>query len=289
MPDTHNATPNTPPHWQSQQDRLKTWLGVGRTNYRVGIITDMDGTLAPIVPHPDDARPIPESRTALAQLHDVVALVAAVSGRAADDVRSKVDLPQLVYAGNHGLERWENDENLPEGGRVVASPQAQPYIEALQAIKAQVSADGHEGVWVEDKRVTLSIHYRAHANPTQFRADYLPIITRMVEDAGLKLFEGRMIFEVRPPLDIHKGTIFEALISEYKLDAACFIGDDVTDADAFRVARRLREAGACDAIAIGVESEKGDTPTDVLNDADMMTNSVQDVAKFLHWILQNVT
>lgn len=274
--------PQTLPNWRERRDELTRWLKAGR----IGVISDMDGTLSPIVPHPDDARPTEANRQALGQLHEHLALVAVVSGRAVADVRAKMALPHLVYAGNHGLERWVADD---AGGRVEASPAVAPYLDALQTIKAQITADAPGGVWVEDKRVTLSIHYRAHANPAQFRESYLDHMQNLTQAHGLKLFEGRMIFEVRPPLAIDKGTVFAQLIEDYALDGACFIGDDVTDADAFRVAQTLRQSGRCQAWAIGVESARGETPQAVLASSDMLASGVDDVASLLGWLLEAVS
>ena len=100
--------------WQeATSTTLKTLVGKGR----IGLITDVDGTISPIVLDPDAARVTPRSRELLRQLHDHLALVAVITGRAAADVRSMVGLPDLVYIGNHGMERWED-------GRVEVIPEA---------------------------------------------------------------------------------------------------------------------------------------------------------------------
>lgn len=246
-------------------------------NYtRLGLITDMDGTISPIVPHPDDAMPTERNRDLLQQLQPHLALVAVMSGRAASDVRQRVGLPELVYVGNHGLEQWHD-------GAVVAAPEVEPYIDALAAARAAVERIAPEGMWVEDKRATLSVHYRATADPAAVTAEYGPLMQRIADDLGLNLFPGRMIFELRPPLDVNKGTAFASLVAEHKLDAAVFIGDDTTDADAMRVARDLRHAGRCYSLAVAVESD--DMPAVVAESADLLTSGVDDVESFLSWLL----
>ncbi len=79
-----------------------------------GIITDMDGTISPIVDQPDAAQITPRSRELLQALSEHFELVAVVSGRSAADVHQRVGLPDLVYVGNHGLERWEDGEIIPD-------------------------------------------------------------------------------------------------------------------------------------------------------------------------------
>ncbi len=260
-------------YWQdAQSTSLKTLF-----NYtRIGLITDMDGTISPIVPRPDDALPTKRNRDLLHQLHQHLALVAVISGRAAADVRQRVNLPELVYVGNHGLERWHD-------GDVVAAPEVEPYIAALAAARAVVERIAPEGMWVEDKRATLSVHYRAAADPTAVTAEYGPLMQQIADDNGLHLFPGRMIFELRPPLDVNKGTAFATLVDQYALDAAVFVGDDTTDADAMRVARALRHDGRCYSLAVAVESD--DMPAVVAESADLLTSGVNDVESFFSWLL----
>lgn len=250
------------------------------TYERVGLISDMDGTLSPIVPRPEDAAPSSRNRDLLAALYEKLSLVAVVSGRSAMDVRERVDLPQLVYAGNHGLERWQDD-----GVQVAAA--VRPYLDAVQAARHALQPDLPEGAWIEDKQATLSLHYRGAANTQQAAEMLLPIVQQVAEAQGLRWFQGRMIYELRPPLDMNKGSIFKELVEEYRLDAAIFVGDDTTDADALRMARRLREDGTCYSLAIGVESD--DTPAVVLESSDVLVAGVTGVEDALEWLLDAAT
>lgn len=259
-------------HWKEAQDLLSKLF----TYERVGLITDMDGTISPIVAIPSEAKPTEKNRELLQELHQTLALVAVVSGRAVEDVRQRVNLPELVYVGNHGLERWQN-------GRLVPSPQAKAYrpnLEAaMQALRPQLS----EGIWIEDKQVTLSIHYRHAKNPEATAKTFSSILANIATQNDLKLFQGRMIFELRPPLDIDKGTVFKHLVEEFSLDAALYLGDDTTDADALKMAQHLRQMGDCYALAIGIESDE--TPEAVLNYSDVLASSVSDVETFFSWLL----
>lgn len=262
---------HTPTPWKEAKEQLQKLFDYDR----IGLITDMDGTISPIVPVPSDAAPTDRNRRLLQELNQHLALVAVVSGRAADDVRQRVDLPDLVYAGNHGLERWN-------GHAVEVAPAVEPFVENLRdAIKA-LEPQLPEGMWIEDKGATLSIHYRNTAEPQQTAEAMSPVIDRVATEYNLHVFQGRMIFELRPPLDMNKGTVFKQLVEEYSLQAALYIGDDTTDADALKMARTLREDGTCYSLGIGVISD--DTPLAVSEASDISTADVSDVEAFLTWM-----
>ncbi|MAU12029.1 MAG: trehalose-phosphatase [Anaerolineaceae bacterium] len=261
------------------RDATETLLKPLITSERVGLITDMDGTLAPIVPNPDDAYPTERSKKLLAQLSEHLTLVAAVSGRAVADLHERVNLPGLVYSGNHGLERWEND-------KVVVAPMVLEYENALQKAKAAVTDIAPEGVMIEDKGATLSVHYRNAAIPAEINLLFEPKLRDIADKHNLRLFSGRKVFELRPPLDIDKGTVFKQLIEENNLDAAIYIGDDTTDADALKMARQLRDDKQCHAVGMGVQSD--DTPSVVLISADCLADGVEGVEDFLEWFLKSV-
>jgi trehalose 6-phosphate phosphatase len=91
------------------------------------------------------------------------------------------------------------------------------------------------------------------------------------------------VFELRPPVDINKGTVLAQLVRQHALNAAVFLGDDTTDADALAVARRLRRDGTCYTVGIGVASAH--TPPSVHENADLLLPDVQAVESFLDWLL----
>ena len=246
---------------------------------RIGIITDVDGTVSPIVSQPDAATVTPRNRELLIKLQKKLALVAVVSGRAAADVHERVGIPELVYVGNHGLERWIGDGvDIPE-----TVQQFRPQMESVRDLLRERTLPG---MLVEDKIATLSVHYRNAENPEVAASLFQPIIHAISEKHGLRVHEGRMIFEVRPPLDINKGTAFRALVEDYQLNTALYLGDDVTDVDALNMARHLREIGVCYGVAIGVESADGDTPPSVCQASDFLVDGVTGVEAFFDWFLK---
>ncbi|MBN1681197.1 MAG: trehalose-phosphatase [Anaerolineae bacterium] len=258
------------------QDATASLLHTLTGHNRLGLITDVDGTISPIVNQPDAAQVTPRSRDLLRALHGHLALVAAISGRAASDVQARVGLPELVYVGNHGLETWIN-------GQVALAPAAAAYRPALEAALAAVRRQQLPGMLVEDKGATASVHYRQTADPPATAAAFTPVIESIAAQHDLRLYHGRMVFELRPPIDVNKGTAFVQLVTDHQLDAAVYLGDDTTDADALLAAQRLRADGSCFAVGLGVESEH--TPQAVRDSADLFVRGVQDVETFLSWLL----
>ena len=108
---------------------------------RAALLLDADGTLAPIVPRPEDARVPHETQAELRRLNDHYALVACISGRTGEDAQNVVGVPELVYVGNHGLE---------------LEPEAEAWAERLHAFLQRIEWPGV----VEDKHLSASLHYR---------------------------------------------------------------------------------------------------------------------------------
>lgn len=261
-------------HWTSAKETL---LATWSAQARIGVITDVDGTISHIVNQPDAATVTPGSRAHLRTLHNQIALVAVVSGRAAADVRRMVDLPELHYVGNHGLEWWVD-------GGVQITPEAAQFRPAIEAALAEIEPHIVPGMIVEDKGATLSVHYRQTASPTAMQGSLTPVLEQIAGAHHLKLFQGRMIFELRPPVEVNKGTAFRELVTRHALDGALYIGDDTTDVDALRMARELRSAGACYALAVGVEANE--TPAPVRDNADLLVSGVDQVEAFLGWLVE---
>jgi trehalose 6-phosphate phosphatase len=208
------------------------------------ILLDVDGALAPIVPRPEDARVPPETQAELRRLHGRYALVACVSGRAGDDARDVVGVPELVYVGNHGLER---------------DPAADDWTERLRRFMANVS-------WpdVEDKGLTASLHYRNAADQEGARRELEDIAAR-AREAGFVARFGRKVLELLPPIEANKGTAIRSLLAEHDLRRALYAGDDTTDLDGFRALDDL-DVG----IRVAVASPEG--PPELEEAADLVVD-----------------
>lgn len=262
----------TAPHWRQAQKELRALVA----QPRFGLFSDLDGTLAPIAPSPEAATITPRNRKLLAELGGHLPLVALVSGRRAASLYGRVELPGLAYVGNHGLEQWLN-------GQVVTLPEAAAHRAALQAARAQIEPLLPPGAYAEDKDVTLSIHYRQTKDPREFILGRAVQIRNIVEQHGLVLFTGKMVLEVRPPVHVDKGTAFRELAQEAGLTAALFLGDDISDLNAFAMARALRTDGACDAQGVGVQSQEA--PAELAESVDYLATGVSDVEDLLEFLL----
>lgn len=195
------------------------------------VALDFDGTLAPIEDDPDAPEITRANRQAVERLASHPGtLVAVVSGRQLADLRPRVGVDGVRYVGNHGL------EYTVDGEREV-HPEAEAQMSALQDARVEIEARLSEmdGVHVEDKAVTLTVHYR---RATDASAED---VTAVVEDVvgpveGLKTGSGKMIVEVKPTVDWHKGAIVERLRGEVPDTwRTVYVGDDTTDEDAFEV------------------------------------------------------
>ncbi len=214
-----------------------------------GLISDIDGTLSLIAATPEAATVSDEIRDDLLRLTHHLDIVGIVSGRSAPVAATMINLPELVYVGNHGMESLHRDE-------IWQNPGAAAAISAIAAAMAEVEAaiDSDETAWLllENKGVSASIHYRLAPDPVAAQAMLLPIITAAAQRHGLIVTEGRLIFEFRPNVAINKGTAIKDLVSQHQLQGLLFLGDDLTDVDAFLALQDLRDSGAIEGLAVGV-------------------------------------
>jgi trehalose 6-phosphate phosphatase len=182
---------------------------------RAGLFLDFDGVLAPIVPRPEEAALPVESAGVLRRLVARYRLVSIVSGRAGDDVRSRVDVDGIVYVGSHGLE---------------LTPEADRWRTTLATFAA-------DALWppaqTELKGLGVSFHYRGRADEHEATRE-LDAIANEARERGLVARYGRKILEVLPPVDANKGTAVRRLLAEHGLRRALAAGDDTTDIDSFR-------------------------------------------------------
>lgn len=213
-------------------------IAAGIARRPVAVFLDYDGVLTPIVSHPDLAVLSPEMGAVLIELASVTT-VAIVSGRDVDDVRSKVQLPGIYYAGSHGFDIIDPD------GVPVADERLdrfhvylEPLDQAADALESRL--EDVAGARVERKRFAIAIHYRQVADE-----DYPALETAVLETAPrvplLRVEAGKKIFEFRPDFDWDKGRALAWLLGELGLDGPevvpLYLGDDTTDEDAFRVVR----------------------------------------------------
>lgn len=218
------------------------------------LLFDIDGTLAPIVPDPEDAAVPEETRDVLRALAARYGLVACVTGRRALEARWIVGTDELVYSGNHGLELLRPGGKEPDLDPSVAqgAKRARDFVGALDA--EDVSA---AGLRLESKGPIQALHWRGVAD--EEAAERLAErIAVSAEGAGLVPHWGRKVLEIRPVAGIDKGTAVERLLGEHGARTALFGGDDRGDLAAFDALGRLVEAGSiAAAVRVAVESDEG--------------------------------
>ena len=206
--------------WPSVSEQL------GRAD-KILLMLDFDGTLAPIVPHPADARVRPAAMSALRALRARPSVeVAIVSGRGASDVRALVGLSGIHYFGSHGRERIR-----PAGGPIEADDRGRAEIQAIcERLAAELG--GVVGFAIENKGVSAAAHYR-NADARD-RGRIGQVVRQAVEAIDrLKVSPGKMVYDITPMDGVDKGTAAMALLRESG-GFPLYFGDDTTDENVFR-------------------------------------------------------
>ena len=217
------------------------------------VLLDVDGTLAPIARTPDLAEVPEETRAELRRLAQTYALVACLTGRTAGDAARLVGVPELRYVGEHGLE---------------LDPAADEWSERLDAFAATVPWPSEPG-----KRLTCAFHYRGAADE-QSAKQALQVVAERAREVGLRPRWGRKVLEIRPPLDVDKGSAVRALLAESGVTRALYAGDDATDLDAFRALDGLDVA-----VRVGVVSDEA--PDELGHAADVTVRGPGELLELL--------
>jgi trehalose 6-phosphate phosphatase len=230
---------------------------------RTALLTDVDGTLAPIVERPEQAAVPAATSRLLAKLSERYALVGCVSGRRAEEARRLVGVEGIAYAGNHGLELLLPDDEAPR-----FDPSLQGREDAATAFLA--GFDGEElpalGLRVEDKGPIQALHWRGAEDERAAEARAREIAAEAGR-AGLEPHWGRKVLELRPVGGGGKGAAVAALL-EGEIALAAYAGDDRTDLDAFRRLREMSEEGELGAaVCVGVISPEG--PPELAEESDL--------------------
>jgi trehalose 6-phosphate phosphatase len=231
---------------------------------RAAILTDVDGTLAPIVERPEQAAVPRAARDALAALSERFRLVGCVSGRRAEEARRLVGLDGIAYAGNHGLELLLPGEE---------EPRLDPSLDGREAGAAEFLAEldpkelTSTGLRREDKGPIQALHWRGADDERAAEARAHEIAAEAGR-AGLEPHWGRKVLELRPVGGGGKDAAVAALLATGGIVTAVYAGDDRTDLDAFRRLRELRETGELETtVCVGVTSPEA--PPELAEESDL--------------------
>ncbi|HEX4109884.1 MAG TPA: trehalose-phosphatase [Solirubrobacteraceae bacterium] len=247
---------------------------------RSGLLLDIDGTLAPIVRHADDAHVQEATRTLLIGAARRYRLVACVTGRRASSGRQIVAIGTIAYSGNHGIELLR-----PGATQAQIDPEVAAWAEKVRDFaEAQAPTDLQRlRIRLEDKDTIFAFHWRGA--PDEERAHHALLeVAERAQAAGLATHWGRKVLEVRPPVAIGKGHAVRALLRDSGVRVALYAGDDRTDLDAFAALRELVREGALDqAVCVAVASPEG--PAELVQEADLVVEGTDGTRAVLGALL----
>lgn len=244
------------------------------------VLLDVDGVLAPIVQHPDDAHMPETTRRPLIEVAKRYGVVACVSGRRASDARRIVALGSIAYLGSHGSEVLYPGSVAPTLDR-----ELQAWTRRVQAFTREAFGEDLRRLRVrlEDKEAIAAFHWRGVPDEEGAQAA-VEAVARAAQEAGFVPHWGKKVLEIRPPVRVDKGAGIVHLLRDRDLTAALYVGDDATDVDAFHGLTELVERGRLGhAIRVGVRSDEG--PKELGEEADAMVDGTDGVRELLQSLL----
>ncbi len=247
---------------------------------QAAVLLDIDGTLAPIVRHAADAHVPEATRTLLIEIAKRYRVVGCISGRRASTARQIVAIGTIAYVGNHGGELL-----LPRAIAPQLDPELAAWGSRVREFAASVFTPEHQRLRIrsEDKDAIAAFHWRGAPDEEAAEAAVAEI-ARRAEERGLAVHWGRKVLEIRPPVTLHKGLGIAALLRGQPVLTAVYVGDDMTDLDAFRGLRALADAGELErAICVAVSSDE--TPPELASEADLLVDGASGVRELLEALL----
>jgi trehalose 6-phosphate phosphatase len=239
---------------------------------------DFDGTLAPIVDDPNEARPLPGTVELLGQLAARFAAVALLSGRPADYLAKYAAAPGVRYLGLYGLQEIRN-------GHAWVDPRleaARPAVMAAQQDLRDCPAVRDSGAYLEDKQYGVAIHTRRVADAASWTAPIDEAARQVAERHGLDVVLGKLVWELRPAVCSNKGDAVRRIISDSNASSVVVAGDDLGDLPAFAAAFELQAHGG-DVLRVAVDS--AEAPPALIDQADVIVDGPPGLLEFLRRLL----
>lgn len=253
--------------------------------HRAVIALDFDGTLAEIVPDPEQARAHPAAVPALARLAPKVASVAVVTGRPAGvavrygGFAGVPGLDHLVVLGHYGAERWD---------AVTGTVQAPAPHPGVTAVRAELpgfldSVGAWQGTWIEEKGQAVAVHTRRATDPRAAFEALRDPLAGLAARHGLILEPGRMVLELRPP-GMDKGVALAEYVREVGAESVLYAGDDLGDLPAFGAVEKLRSDGVPGLLVCSGSAEV----TELAERADLLLPGPAEVVALLAALADHV-
>jgi trehalose-phosphatase len=240
----------------------------------IGVFLDYDGTLTPIVRRPEDAVLAESMRDILRWLSERCT-VAVISGRGLEDIRERVKIDNIYYAGSHGF------EIAGPGGWNEEYEKAVDFLPVLDQAEGKLrdAFDGISGIQIERKRYSIAVHYRRVAAQDHDEVNRRIQTARQEHGQKLRISSGKCVYDFQPKIDWNKGKALDWVLRTAFMQPdevfPLYIGDDITDEDAFRA---IGNRG----IGIVVRDEKRPT------EADYALDSTDEVGRFLKLFAQDL-
>jgi trehalose 6-phosphate phosphatase len=231
---------------------------------------DFDGTLAPVDDDPTAVRPVPKVLAAIEALAPLVRRIAIVSARPVEFLRDHLGgLDGVDIYGLYGL------EHSCSGGATVTVPAALPWVPTMRELADLARAELPPGALVEFKRLSVALHWRTAPQLDQVVQEWG---RAQADRLGLRPQAGRMVLELKPPVDRDKGMVLDEIVQD--ACGAWYFGDDVSDIKAF-AALRARAAADPNFFGVCVAVANPETGHEVAQEADLTINSPAALGDFL--------
>lgn len=241
-----------------------------------GLFTDIDGTISQVARVPSEAVIVQSARESLRALGSAIAIVGAITGRGAQDAAGMLGLEGTVVIGNHGYERLQAGERLIHPSALGSRASVAACTAAIGSIVE--STPRLSGVVVENKDLSASVHYRLVEDQGRTVELLTQLVQAIAELHELNVTQGKLVIEIRPKAVVNKGTAIHDLAQELGLTGVVYLGDDVTDVDAFRALATLRSPEVA-TLSVGVVSSE--THAVVLDSADVLIAGVEECVALL--------
>lgn len=243
---------------------------------KTAILSDIDGTLHPIIDRPEIVQFYDYTPTILEGLAEKYALVGLITGRSMSSALQIIKARGIVYLANHGMEICRDQERKLADGLEEYVPKIRSALDLIN----QSSIAQEPGIFIEDKDVSVAVHFRQAPD----KANEVDVLLQSLsDDMGLKVVKGRKVRELHPPVTIDKGTAIERLLYNQGINIAMYIGDDLSDIQAFKALKQIQWP-KFQSVTIGVRS--AEVPQlETEESIDYLIDSVDDSIELLKMLL----